>query len=186
MNPKKSGVSFAGQNNPAHIEEESANNAAANLYSPTQFFTNDASELLGRFFGMPNNSNANNTTTTNDNINTSATGGEGKQSVRTGEEFKRSSSFGSSSTLSTMTASAATAATSRKSGNVVNVATPDQSNNSIAEQPVVPDGILDDVGKGYSSVWDQDEIDLWTSSVPSPIPRVASSKAQNHGAPLNA
>ena len=181
MSSKKSGVSFAGQNNPAPIEEESANNAAASLYSPTQFFTNDASELLGRFFGMPNNSNANNTSTSKDTTNTSATGvGEGKASTRTGEEFKRSSSFGSSSTLSTMTASAATAANSRKSGNLVST-TPDQSNNFMAEQAVVPDGILDDVGKDYSSVWDQDEIDLWTSSVPSPIPRVASSKMQNHG-----
>ena len=78
------------------VNEEAKNNTAVpgsdNPYSPTQFFTNDATDIIGRFFGMPSISNNNERASTSNKEDAT--------------QFKRTSSFGSASTLSTMTASA--------------------------------------------------------------------------------
>ena len=134
------------------VNEEAKNNAAVpgsdNPYSPTQFFTNDATDIIGRFFGMPSISNNNERASTDASNKEDAT------------QFKRTSSFGSASTLSTMTASAmggvvgstSSAADRSKSGNA---AFADQTKNHVVlDEGVMPDG------------WDQDEIDLWTPKTP--------------------
>ena len=134
------------------VNEEAKNNTAVpgsdNPYSPTQFFTNDATDIIGRFFGMPSISNNNERASTDASNKEDAT------------QFKRTSSFGSASTLSTMTASAMggvvgstpSAADRSKSGNA---AFADQTKNHV----VLDDGVMPDG-------WDQDEIDLWTPKTP--------------------
>jgi len=124
------------------------------LYSPTQFFTNDATDLIGKFFGMPSSDTSN---------NNSKAGVEGREGPGTDNEFKRSSSFGSSSTLSTMSASAAG---SRKVG-TANISAVEQGNTKVDQSAAVPDTATREVNElDYTSGWDQDEIDLWSSKIP--------------------
>ena len=136
------------------------------------------------FFGMPNGGGS----TTNSNVNNAEGRGSSKSNVSVvggGDEFQRTSSFGSASTLSTITASASTnraAAPSvggsikrekQRGGDLINSVPPSDGSKLDANNAL---GGNDDVG--YSSGWDQDEIDLWTTKSAQPkTPSAASTRA---------
>ncbi len=142
--------------------------------SPTaRSFTDDASDIIGRFFfGMPSgggdvpaNSNVVGTSSIK---NVEGRGGGSVITSGGGDKFQRMSSFGSASTLSTMTASASTLrAGAPVSGREINEKQRDgDGNNSAAAiEGIKIDTNSSDLGDkadvGYSSGWDQDEINLW-------------------------
>ena len=140
---------------------ESSSNSN-NPLSPSRFFTDDASDLIGRFFfGMPNTAAAAAAPDGNDIATLSSTAtnaeGSGKQPIKRTD---------SSSSMSTMTASAAGRVGT--GGGAVG-STQHDGRNALGDQKNPNTGKFDrssqhqhhQVGQDYSSVWDQDEIDLW-------------------------
>ena len=136
--------------------------AATNFpYSPSQFFTEDAS-IIGRFFSGMTGGDATTTgaaSAKNCKIPNAATAPEG---------FQRTASFGSTSTMSTVTTTTGQSGldrslSSRKSGNVLS-GIPLQKGDihSSTFDAALVAGEVNDIGKEQVT-WDQDEIDLWNS-----------------------
>ena len=149
--------------------------------SPTaRSFTDDASDIIGRFlFGMPSsgaNVSTNSIVVSASSINNVKGRGGGSAVTGDGDKFQRMSSFGSASTLSTMTASASTrravAPVARRY--IYEKQRDDDGNNSAAAiEGIKIDTTSSALDKavGYSSGWDQDEINLWMEkSVPRRLP----------------
>ncbi|KAL7555127.1 hypothetical protein ACHAWF_018762, partial [Thalassiosira exigua] len=158
------GRGAGGRSTPA-TEDESTSKAGAsgsgNPLSPGRFLSDDASDLLGRlFFGAAGGGGASAPPSPGRSAagegGRAAAGAAGRPSGRD-RDFRRTSSFGSSSSVSTMTASAAGGATGRRGGDGGGGA---GDRTSDSARPV--DGHL---GRDCPSVlWDQDEIDLWSGS----------------------
>lgn len=145
----------------------SASNANPN--SPSRFLTDDASDILGRFFfGVPGSSNNSSAA-----ASTKAGAAGGATGAPQPEDFKRTASFGSTSSMSTMTSAtggagraAAVAAggaeagsVGRIGGNVTVGLAQGPADQQRAHREADPAG--GELGK--DEVWDQDEIDLWTA-----------------------
>lgn len=139
--------------------------------SPSRFFTDDASDIIGRFFfGMPI---ANNPSNVGIRESTAITHGSGVGGVQVGGVKKggliSSPSFGSASSLSTMTSGVTSTSVVGKGRGGGNAGTRVQeqlvggsgANNEVPD--VVGDNINTNLDSGvYALGWDQDEIDLWT------------------------
>lgn len=156
----------------------STNNNKNNPNSPTiRSFTDDASDIIGRFFfGMPSSSGANNSTTSNvvgtSSINKDAGKGGSRSNASAvgggaggGKDFQRTSSFGSTSTLSTMTASASTRRArapdmKQRDGDDIHSMAADEEIKDEANKNVLVNSMAD---ARLSICWDKDEIDLWSN-----------------------